>query len=78
MEAHDGLEVGPATRQLEGERAAEAVADGGQAVGVGPRLGEQDVEAGRADGARPQRVGVELADARHHLLAVLERLPPPW
>ena len=74
MEADDGLEVGPAARQLEGQRAAEAVADGGQPVAVGARLGAQDVEAGGADGPGARRVGPQLADPGHHLVAVGDRL----
>ena len=78
MEAHHGLEVGPASCQLEGERAAEAEADGGQAVGVGARLGAQHVEAGRADGPGPLRVAPQLADARHHLSRSVSGCPSPW
>ncbi len=76
VEAHGGLEVGPAPSELEGQRAAEAIADGGQAIGVGSFLADQKVEPGGADGAHPERVGVELADAPHHLVAAGERLAP--
>jgi hypothetical protein len=75
VEADHGLEVGAAARQLEGERPAEAVPDGRQPVRVGTGLGAQQVEPGSADGPRPQRIGGQLPQPRHHLPAVLDWAP---
>ena len=68
MEPDDRGQGRTASGQLQGEGAAEAVADGRHLGGVGVLVSEQDVETGPGDGTDPVGVTRQRPEALTHLL----------
>ncbi len=74
MDHGDGPERHPGAGEVQHDAAARAVPEGGEPVGIGTGLGEQDVERGAADGPHPIGVGDQRQDPGQHRLGVGEPL----